>query len=569
MSENTVAEATTALPPFARPAEDVIVELQSSADQGLTSAEAAARLGTYGPNSIKGEKPPSVVSIALGQLRDPMNLMLVAVAIVSLIIGEVSTALVVALLVVLNLTLGTRQEITARASVDALSKLQVPQSRVVRDGQLVLIPAEDVVPGDIVQVEAGDLVPADGRLIRSATCETQEAALTGESAPVAKGTAMLDSADAPLGDRSCMLFQNTSVTRGTGVMVVTATGMQTQMGQIASMLSSVTRTRSPLQQELDKPTSVIGIVAWTAVAVIVVVGLFRGLPLSDVLLLGVAMAISAIPTGMPAFVSALLSQGARKLADAKAVVKNLSDVETLGATSAINTDKTGTLTMNQMMVSTIYANGNWFTVEGEGYRKSGAILSVAGVQVPDFTRLAYGLALDSDATVSDSGDVVGDPTEAALVVLAAKLGVDAEETRRAYPRLAEVPFDSDYKFMATFHRATIDGAERLVALVKGGPDVVLARCTESGGPLSNAQIPMDQARAEIEAANERLAEKGLRVLAFAARVLEESDVPQMEADPMALVQGRPSRAWSGSSIRCAPRRRTQCRSPCVPASTCA
>ena len=538
MSDTTAVQTTPeALPPFAQPAEDVIAGLQSSADVGLTSAEATARLAKFGPNSIKGEKPPSVVSIALGQLRDPMNLMLVAVAIVSLIIGEVSTAVVVALLVVLNLTLGTRQELTARASVDALSKLQVPQSRVVRDGQLVLIPAEDVVPGDIVQVEAGDLVPADGRLIRSATCETQEAALTGESAPVAKGTAMLDSAEAALGDRTCMLFQNTSVTRGTGVMVVTATGMQTQMGQIASMLTSVKRTRSPLQQELDKLTSVIGIVAWTAVAVIVIVGLFRGLPLSDVLLLGVAMAISAIPTGMPAFVSALLSQGARKLADAKAVVKNLADVETLGATSAINTDKTGTLTMNQMMVSTIYANGNWFTVEGDGYRKSGAILSVAGVQVPDFTRLAYGLALDTDATVSDSGDVVGDPTEAALVVLAAKLGVDAEETRRAYPRLAEVPFDSDYKFMATFHRAQIDGAERLFALVKGGPDVVLARCTEAGSPLGNAQIPMDKARADIEAANERLAEKGLRVLAFAARLLDESDLPAMQADPMSFVQG--------------------------------
>ena len=539
MSDTTAVEAAgqSALPPFAMQPDAVLAELGSSADRGLTSAEAAARLATYGPNSIKGEKPPSVVSIALGQLRDPMNLMLVAVAIVSLIIGEVSTALVVALLVVLNLTLGTRQEITARASVDALSKLQVPQSRVVRDGQLVLIPAEDVVPGDIVQVEAGDLVPADGRLIRSATCETQEAALTGESAPVAKGTAMLDSAEAALGDRTCMLFQNTSVTRGTGVMVVTATGMQTQMGQIASMLTSVKRTRSPLQQELDKLTSVIGIVAWTAVAVIVIVGLFRGLPLSDVLLLGVAMAISAIPTGMPAFVSALLSQGARKLADAKAVVKNLADVETLGATSAINTDKTGTLTMNQMMVSTIYANGNWFTVEGDGYRKSGAILSVAGVQVPDFTRLAYGLALDTDATVSDSGDVVGDPTEAALVVLAAKLGVDAEETRRAYPRLAEVPFDSDYKFMATFHRAQIDGSERLFALVKGGPDVVLARCTEAGSPLGNAQVPMDQARADIEAANERLAEKGLRVLAFAARLLDESDLPAMQADPMSFVQG--------------------------------
>ncbi len=537
MSDTAVpVPAAGGLPPFARSADAVVAELGSSADAGLTAAEAAGRLASYGPNSIRGEKPPSVVAIALGQLRDPMNLMLVAVAVVSLIIGEVSTALVVGLLVVLNLSLGTRQEISARASVDALSKLQVPQSRVVRDGVLVLIPAEEVVPGDIVQVEAGDLVPADGRLVRSATCETQEAALTGESAPVAKGTATLDSADAALGDRSNMLFQNTSVTRGTGVMVVTGTGMQTQMGQIASMLSSVTRTRSPLQKELDRLTSVIGVVAWSAVAVIVVVGLIRGLPLSDVLLLGVAMAISAIPTGMPAFVSALLSQGARKLADAKAVVKNLADVETLGATSAINTDKTGTLTMNQMMVSTIYANGHWFTVEGEGYRKSGAILSVAGQPVPDFTRLAYGLALDSDATVSDSGDVVGDPTEAALVVLSAKLGVDAEETRRAYPRLAEVPFDSDYKFMATFHRVQLDGAERLFALVKGGPDVVLARCSQTGGPLSGSQIPIAEARVEIEEANERLAEKGLRVLAFAARLLDESDVAAMESDPMGLVQ---------------------------------
>ena len=170
------------------------------------------------------------------------------------------------------------------------------------------------------------------------------------------------------------------------------------------------------------------------------------------LLLGTAMAISAIPTGMPAFVSGLLSMGAKQLADAKAVVKNLTDVETLGATSAINTDKTGTLTLNQMMVSTMYTADAWFTVEGEGYRKTGALTSVAGAPVPDFTRLALGLVLDSDATVGDDGGVVGDPTEAALVVLAAKLGVDAEETRRAYPRIAEVPFDSDYKFMATFHR---------------------------------------------------------------------------------------------------------------------
>src|SRR5262245_2875624 len=171
------------------------------------------------------------------------------------------------------------------------------------------------------------------------------------------------------------------------------------------------------------------------------------------------MAISAIPTGMPAFVSGLLSLGAKQLADAKAVVKNLTDVETLGATSAINSDKTGTLTMNEMMVSTVYASGSWFHVEGEGYSKTGAIRSVAGVPVPDFTRLAYALVLCSDATVSDDGRVVGDPTEAALVVLAAKLGVDAEETRRAYPRVAEVPFDSDYKFMATFHRVPVEGTQ--------------------------------------------------------------------------------------------------------------
>ena len=254
------------------------------------------------------------------------------------------------------------------------------------------------------------------------------------------------------------------------------------------------------------------------------------------LLLGTAMAISAIPTGMPAFVSGLLSLGAKELAEAKAVVKNLTDVETLGATSAINTDKTGTLTMNEMMVSLLYAAGAWFTVDGEGYRKSGAIRSVAGVEAPDFTRLALGLVLDSDATVADDGSVVGDPTEAALVVLAAKLGVDAEETRRAYPRLAEVPFDSDYKFMATFHRVAVDGTDHVIELVKGAPDVVLARCSESGGPLSGSQVPIDETRADIDAANERMGEKGLRVLAFAARLVEDHERQAMTDDPMSLTR---------------------------------
>jgi Ca2+-transporting ATPase len=246
------------------------------------------------------------------------------------------------------------------------------------------------------------------------------------------------------------------------------------------------------------------------------------------------MAISAIPTGLPTFVQAMLSYGARQLAEAKAVVKNLTDVETLGATSAINTDKTGTLTLNQMMVSTLYVDGAWFTVEGEGYAKTGGIRSVAGSQVPDFTRLAYALVLDSDATVSNDGAVIGDPTEAALVVLAAKLGVDADETRRAYPRLAEVPFDSDYKFMATFHRIEIEGDEYVVELVKGAPDVVLDRCSRAGGPFRSSPVPIDQDRDRIDAANRRMGEQGLRVLAFAARIIAPDDQPLLSVDPMRL-----------------------------------
>ncbi len=483
--------------------------------RGLTSGDAATRLARYGPNEIAKEKPPSVWAVALTQLRDPMNIMLIAVIVISLVIVQFSTAVLVGFLVLVNVILGSRQELKARASVDALSKMQVPQAKVVRDGELALVPAVDLVPGDVVQLEAGDIVPADGRIVRAATLETQEAALTGESAPVSKDASTLPSADVALGDRANMAFQNTSVTRGTATVVVTATGMQTQMGQIATMLTSVTRTRSPLQKELDSLTKVLAVIAWSAVAFIFVVGLARGEPAKQLLLLGTAMAIAAIPTGLPAFVSGLLSMGAKELAESKAVVKNLTDVETLGATSAINTDKTGTLTMNEMMVSDLYVGGLWFTVAGEGYAKTGDIRAVAGAPVPDFTRLALGLCLDSDATVDSEGHVVGDPTEAALVVLAAKLGVDAEETRRAYPRLAEVPFDSEYKFMATFHEATVDNELHLVEMVKGAPDVVLARCTQSGGPFSGTPIPIEEVQADIDAANARMGEQGLRVLAFA------------------------------------------------------
>ncbi|BDB59196.1 MULTISPECIES: cation-translocating P-type ATPase [Rhodococcus] len=518
---------------YATDAADVIAALSSDERSGLTTAEADERRRRFGPNTIVSEPAPSTWTIALRQVRDPMNLMLIAVTAVSIVIGEISTALVVVVLVALNVVLGTRQEVKARASVDALARMQTPQARTIRDGVLSEIGATDLVPGDIVQLEAGDLVPADGRVITSATLETQEAALTGESAPVPKDPATLPVGDVPLGDRSDMLFQNTSVTRGTARMVVTETGMDTEMGRIASMLSAVAPSKSPLQRELDSLTRLLGVIAWTAVAVIVVIGVIRGQDLTTVLLLGIAMGVSAIPTGLPTFVQAMLAFGARQLAEAKAVVKNLSDVETLGATNAVNSDKTGTLTMNQMTVRSLYFHTRWYTVDGEGYSKTGRITRAAGDELPDFTLLAYGLCLDSDATVSDSGVVVGDPTEAALVVLAAKLGIDAPLTRRSYPRVAEVPFDSAYKFMATFHHLPVDGATRFVELVKGAPDVVLAQCGSAFRPGRRA-VPLDEVRDDILAANRALSEKGLRVLAFAARLVDGQE-EAVRIDPMSFV----------------------------------
>lgn len=516
-------------------ADEAIDRLGSNEANGLTKGEAAKRLSEHGPNELQSEAAPSKLEVAMHQVVDPMNLMLLAVAATSLVIGEISTALLVAALVSLNIVLGAQQEMKAKAAVDALAKLQVPVARVTRGGSLVELPATELVPGDIVSLEAGDLVPADGRILRSATLETQEAALTGESAPIPKDSSPLADEDIAIGDRSDMVFQNTSVTRGTGVLVVTSTGMKTEMGAIAAMLSSVERKRSPLQRELDSLTKILGFIAWGAVVVIMAIGVIRGINTGELLLLGTAMAISAIPTGLPTFVQGMLSYGAKQLAKANAIVKNLTDVETLGSTSAINSDKTGTLTMNEMMTSTLYLDDTWFHVEGNGYSKTGAIRSVAGDPEPDFTNLALALVLDSDAVVSDDGDVIGDPTEAALVVLAAKIGVDAEETRRARPRLAEVPFDSSYKFMSTVHRIPLDGEDRLILLTKGAPDVVLARCSESATGKSD-WVSIADAIEGINAANERMGSEGLRVLSFAYRLINTCDEAAVLADPMSFVE---------------------------------
>ncbi|MFK8022686.1 MAG: cation-translocating P-type ATPase [Ilumatobacter sp.] len=512
---------------------DLLTHLDVEVGRGLDDAEVSRRRDRFGHNTLPSSPPPNRWAIAWTQFTNPMTLMLVGVVVVGLLASQWSTTIIVGLLVSLNIVRGTSQELKAQESIDALGELQVPSARVRRSGALVEIDATELVPGDVVSLEAGDLAPADGRIVSSATLEMQEAALTGESAPVPKDTQALEDPEASLGDRTNMVFQNTLATRGTATFVVTATGTETQMGRIAGMVSSVERKRSPLQRELDNLSKLLGLIAGVAVIIIVGVGLARGVDTDAVLVLGIATAIASIPTGLPTFVQTMLSSGSRRLAEHKAVVKTLADVETLGGTTAINSDKTGTLTLNAMTARTMYVGARWYTIEGEGYGLSGAILQVAGDEAPDFRRLGLGLALCSDAVVDRDGTVVGDPTEAALVVLAAKVGVDAPQTRRELPRLAEVPFDSAYKFMATFHRIRDQIDEPIAIAVKGAPDVILARCSQA--IRDGEVVPIDDMRDEIVAANRRLSEQGLRVLSFAYRGVPDSSAEAIESDPMSMV----------------------------------
>src|SRR5580704_12545040 len=519
-------------------ADDAAAQLGVAPDRGLDTEQAARLLAEYGPNELPTEPPPSVWVVGRAQLANPMNSMLLIVCGASFAIAQWATAVVLLGLVVFNVVMGTSQELKARASVEALAQLQVPRARVRRSGQVEELESTGLVPGDIVLLEAGDVVPADGRILTSATLEVQEASLTGESAPISKDRIALPEGETALGDRTNMVFQNTQVTRGAATFVVTATGLATEMGKIAGLVTATKRSRSPLQRELDGMTKVFGTIAFAAVAVIAIFGIVRGQDSTTLVLLCISTAIASIPTGLPTFVQAMLSSGAQRLVEAKAVVKSLSDVETLGGTTVINSDKTGTLTLNAMTATTMLAGGDWFKIEGPGYQKTGAILGVAGGEEPDFHRLALGLTLCTDATVADDGSIIGDPTEAAFVVLAAKMGADAAETREALSRRAEVPFDSEYKFMATFH----DCPEWLAGgilqqphfeSVKGAPDVVVQRC---GRALWHGQqVPMATVREEILAANRQLSERGLRVLAFAARDLDDGAMSAALADPMAAV----------------------------------
>jgi Ca2+-transporting ATPase len=497
--------------------EDALQEQGVDAGAGLSHSEAESRLKKFGPNAFTAEQKESGWRAFLRQYEDPMQILLLVAAIASLIIKEWSTALILIILTLFNALLSLRQEGKAEASVAALQKMMIVKSRVRRGGQVIELPAEQIVPGDIVLLEAGDRVTADGRIIRAATLEIDESALTGESAPVPKEVEPVEKVDTPLGDRVDMAYMNTEVTRGAGDILVTATGMSTEVGHISGLLQTTKIEKTPLTKQLDALTNQIIVIAVVSLVLFLALGYFKnGQTVNELLLAGVAFAISAIPTGLPAVVTYLLATGTTALAKIGAIVKRLRSVETLGATSAINSDKTGTLTLNQMTAVELVLPGPRYTISGGGYSTVGQVTRVGGKPNIDLEPYYLPMALASDAVARD-GDLVGDPTEGALVVLAGKGGIDAVTTREAFPRVAELPFDAAYKLMATFHHMQDDnGREVIRCFVKGAPDQLLARSTSSLDAQGQT-VPIDELIREYTENNERLGRQGLRVMAVARR----------------------------------------------------
>jgi P-type Ca2+ transporter type 2C len=453
------------------------------------------------------------------QYRDPMQIVLLVAGIGSIWpLHELGTGLVLLFLTLFNAVLGLNQEGKAAAAVAALQKMMIVKAKVRRGGELVEVPAEQLAPGDIVSIEAGDVVPADGRLLRAATLEVDESALTGESMPVSKGIETVAQEDAPLGDRTDMVYMNTNVTRGAGELVVTTTGMSTEVGHISGMLAQETESASPLTKQLNKLTGQILVISGTALVISIALNLSRGEAFDTVFLAAIAFAIAAIPTGLPAVVTAILSMGTQTLAKANAIMKRLRSTETLGATSAINSDKTGTLTLNQMTAVELAIPGRRYSIDGNGYSTQGKIKKVAGQPDVDLEQFMQPLILACDAVVHD-GELIGDPTEGALVVLGEKGGLDTATTRETYPRVAELPFDAAYKMMATFHNMKDDSGRDVVrCFVKGAPDQLLARGTTTLAADDLHPVGVDDdLRKRYEEENERLGQQGLRVLATARK----------------------------------------------------
>ncbi|MFI7413410.1 cation-translocating P-type ATPase [Streptomyces sp. NPDC049627] len=502
---------------------------------GLSMGEAAVRAAAFGPNKLaEPARRPEWLKF-LDQFRNWLIGILLIAAVVAGAIGDVKDALVITVVLQINAVLGYLQERRAERSMEALRRMLVPTARARRDGGEREVEAHTLVPGDIVLLEAGDRVPADGRLTVAESVEVAEAALTGESQPVAKSATAVGptaSGTVPLAERTSMLFMNTALTRGRAEMIVTATGMRTELGAIAEALRSGTEPPSPLQIQLDSLGRRLALLSGVAVVAYALVSLIRGEALADIALRAVALAVAAIPEGLPAVLALTLALGVYRMARRGAIVKRLASVESLGSATVVCSDKTGTLTLNEMTVRALWTAGRLYDVTGEGYGTQGVVLGAEG-RTEQLLSAVLPFALCNDARLTDDG-FVGDPTEAALVVLAAKAGIDADGLRAELPRTGELPFDAATKYMATFHTEP-DGRTRVH--VKGAVDVLLGLCSGvlTGEGVRSLDAPH---RSEAEAAAARLGGAGLRVLGAAtAEVDRPADVTALPVLTLVSIVG--------------------------------
>ncbi|HHJ38191.1 MAG TPA: calcium-translocating P-type ATPase, PMCA-type [Methylothermaceae bacterium] len=503
------------VPWHALPVEEVLQRLQVDPAQGLSEQEAAVRCQHFGPNRLLEKPPASVWQILLRQFKSLLILILIGAAGLAWAIGELTDALVILVVVFINALLGFYQEYRAEQSLAVLKKMLVPEAEVRRSGKERMIPATEIVPGDIVIFDAGDRVPADGRLIQAHNLQVDESSLTGESHPATKIVEPLPE-ELPLADRRNMLYMNTSITRGRAEMVVTAIGMETEIGQLAAMLAQAEEAQTPLQIQLDGLGKRLAALAGMVVVLMLSGGWLRGQPWTDLIFTAVALAVASIPEGLPAVVTVTLAMGLHRMARKRAIVKRLAAVETLGCTSVICSDKTGTLTLNQMTARALYALGRTWRVSGEGYDFKGKIHPESGENA-DLSEIILPFAVCNDAKLAD-GRVVGDPMEGALLVLAAKAGLALETVRQAWQRVAEIPFDTAHKFMATFHRR----GERIVILVKGAPEVLIEHSTQVLGAKGIVPLTPERRQQWLEV-NRTLASRGLRILASARREMTVAD----------------------------------------------
>ena len=499
--------------------DEVLSQFNSTADRGLSKAEASRRLMEYGPNELQAARRISPWAILFEQFKNILVLILLIAVVLSAFLGHSIEAIAIAVILLFAVLLGFVQEYRAERAIEALKRMAAPTATVIRDGEEMDMPARDLVPGDIILIRAGDRIPADARLVEAVNLQIEEASLTGESVPVEKNTQPLPNIELAVGDRKNMVYAGTVATYGRGRGLVVATGMQTEFGKIAQLLQTVETGKTPLQENLDKVGRLLARVGIAVVVLIVGLGLFRGQPFLEILIFGIALAVAVVPEALPAVVTISLAIGVQRMVKRNALIRRLSAVETLGSTSVICSDKTGTLTKDEMTIRKIFAAGQMLEVSGAGYDPHGEFSRNGSIVEPSpaLMTLLRAAVLASDAHLvqnSESGQwhIKGDPTEGALVVAAAKAGLDKTDLDTRFPRVHEIPFTSETKRMTTLHTSP-DGP---VAYSKGAPEVILDSCTHQLTETGETELKQAEKEAILETGRQ-MASNALRVLALACK----------------------------------------------------